>query len=91
MEYLIERIYYDCKKNATSKYIGVSYDKSQGKWKININKNKKSIFRKFHTNDEYIARERDLYILDNLKNDKYKLNFEWTPEEIIKWKNELQC
>lgn len=72
------------KLNAKSIYIGVC---SKGtSWSSQLNFNKKNIYLGTHTIEEYAGRHRDLYILINLKDECYTLNFEWTNDDIIKWK-----
>ena len=41
------------------------------------------------TNEEFAARKRDLYILEKHPDEIYKLNFEWTKDEIITWREKL--
>jgi hypothetical protein len=78
------------KKSGTlSKYLGVTFDKSCNKWKCSIMKNSKNVYTSNCDSERIAAIKRDLYILENLKDDNYKLNFEWTDEKIQKWKNKL--
>lgn len=76
-------------QNGTSIYIGVSFDKSRKRWaaEININEKKKHLRRSITEIDA--ARKRDLYILEHLKNEFYKLNFEWTNDEILIWREKF--
>ncbi|ARF12674.1 HNH endonuclease [Klosneuvirus KNV1] len=71
---------------ATSKYIGICYDKRNNKWIATIMKNGKTIFYKSYKEEEYTMRARDLYIMEFLKEDHYQLNCDWTASEIIEWK-----
>jgi hypothetical protein len=75
--------------NTTSQYMGVSACKKKGKpcgFKSKIKKNGKEIFASYGKDELVVAHKRDLYILFHLKDDHYKLNFNWTEEEIQKWK-----
>ncbi|QKF94198.1 HNH endonuclease [Fadolivirus algeromassiliense] len=91
----------DCKKNAqnksknknkcTSQYIGINYEKKTNRWRGTIVLNYKVIYRKQDNDEISSARRRDLYILENLKDTHFKLNFEWTDTEIIEWKTKLNC
>ena len=78
------------RKNATSKYIGVYFDKRSNKWMAQIMKNGKSIFHKSTKFEIIAARAHDLFILENLKDDHYKLNFIWDEFEIKIWKEFLR-
>jgi hypothetical protein len=40
----------------------------------------------YDKDEQIVARKRDLYILENHNNGKYKLNFEWTDNDITYWK-----
>ena len=71
-----------------SKYIGVS--KCKNRWISKISYDGKCLHCESSGTEEIAARKRDLYILENLKNEHYKLNFVWTPEDIIKWKDILE-
>ncbi|QKF94703.1 putative HNH enonculease [Fadolivirus algeromassiliense] len=77
------------KNNTTSQYIGVTYNKQYGKWHSSISKDHKYQYRSYHDLEIDAARKRDLYILTKLPDDHYKLNFEWTPEDITYWKIKL--
>lgn len=89
----------DCNKNAqnksktknktTSKYIGICYKKRDQKWYGSICIKYKNIYNKSDINEIYSARRRDIYIMENLKDMHFKLNFEWTENEISEWKNKL--
>ena len=72
--------------SSISKYVGLTYDKKRNKWVSKIIKNNKPIFTAYDKNEDVCARKRDLFILVNLKNDHYKLNFVWSEEDIAKWK-----
>ncbi len=73
------------KRRKPQKYIGICFvDK---KFQARITKNGKIIYRYRDDNDEYVARHRDLYIIDNnLSRATHKLNFEWSENDTIKWK-----
>lgn len=75
------------KNFGTSKYIGTMYCKSSNDWNTVVTHNGKIVFTKHHKNEEYVARFRDLYILQHLSCDikKYRLNFVWSKKEICKW------
>ena len=73
-------------KNSTSRYFGVNYRKNRKLWEYSIHKDGKVLVFGSNKNEEYVARKRDMYILTHLKNDNYKLNFEWSDADIKKWK-----
>jgi hypothetical protein len=52
------------KKNSTSNFIGISYDKSRDKWKYQIKLENTKIMKRFETEMEAVIK-RDEYILDN--------------------------
>lgn len=75
-------------RNSSSKFIGVN--KQEKTYNCNIKKNNFVIFSGFNINEEIVARYRDAYIMEYLKDDYYKLNFIWDDKnEIILWKNIL--
>jgi len=77
-------------KNASSsKHIGVSYYKKVKKWCAEISSNHKVVFFASYTDEEPCARARDLYIIDNLPDSHYKLNFKWSKKDIVKWRQKL--
>jgi hypothetical protein len=89
-EEIIEwKIKLDYKKKKTSEYIGVSYHTARKIYTSEIVLNKKMIFCKRHIDETLLARMRDIFILENHKGSKLKLNFKWTPEEIKEWKEKL--
>ena len=71
-------------KNCACDYIGVS--KNNTSWDVCMKKDGIKLFRWTNTNIEFVARARDLYIMEYLKNDYYKLNFTWTESEVNEWK-----
>ena len=73
----------------TSKYSGCCYYKDRKKWCSSIYLNYKLIFNYYNISEEFTVRNRDLYIMDNLQDTGFKLNFEWTPEEITTWRKIL--
>lgn len=73
--------------NTSSKYIGVT--KKKNRWVARIRFNGKLTQIGSHIKEIDAARARDLYILDNLLDEHYNLNFEWDTKEIFKWKNAL--
>lgn len=88
----------DAKKNAqnkskalgtTSKYNGIYYNKKRKKWHGRIKKNGSPVFSEYYSNEEYCARHRDLYIINYLQNDTYKLCFVWDDADIKKWTKKL--
>ncbi|ARF12268.1 HNH endonuclease [Klosneuvirus KNV1] len=78
------------RKGTTSQYIGVMFNKKKQKWDGRLKKNGKNIFNYRSDNEEHVARKRDLFIIENLKDDNYTLNFKWTDEDIVKWKTYLE-
>jgi hypothetical protein len=81
----------DSKEGKTSSYIGVYFSNSRNRWIASVKKNKKNVFKSSNTNELHAAIKRDLYILLVLKDKtgSYCMNFEWTNEEIAKWKKRL--
>lgn len=77
------------KVNALSKYLGVGFDKRREKWTSKIEYNYEKISLGYYITEIYAARAHDLYILIHLKNEHYKLNFEWTDKDIEKWKKKI--
>jgi hypothetical protein len=76
--------------NNKSGYIGVSYDKSREKWKVTICFNDKNIHCSRENTKEDAARKRDLYIIEHLPNELYKLNFIWSESDIVYWMTKLK-
>ncbi|AYV76797.1 MAG: hypothetical protein Barrevirus1_19 [Barrevirus sp.] len=88
----------NCKKNPqnqtkqeglTSKYMGVSYDKKSQLWVGQVRKDYKRIFHIMLEDETACARFRDLFIINHLKDEHYSLNFKWSPDDIIIWKQKL--
>ena len=77
------------KNKTSSKYMGVTYHKNNKKWESRIIFKGVSIPIGTDSNENYAARRRDLFIQDYLKDEHYKLNFIWTPDDIIKWRKIL--
>ena len=72
-----------------SAYIGARFDKRRNAWSGNfVYETKNKYIGRYHS-DLYAARARDLYIIQNYPDDHYKLNFEWTDEDIIFWNKKL--
>ncbi len=71
-------------KNNTSIYLGVCKP-SKLNFKARIVKEGKILFRALNSNEEIVARYRDIYIMDYLKEDHYTTNFKWTEEEKKEW------
>ena len=61
-------------KNTTSKYIGVSFEKSKKKWRTTIHINGKTVLIGRFSNEIEAAIARDRYILNNLPNSRYRLS-----------------
>lgn len=72
----------------TSKYKGVYFDQSKNRWVVGVIKNGKTVYSEYFIDEYFAARQRDLYILTNLKKSDYKLNFDWTEKDINYWKNQ---
>ena len=60
------------------------------RWYARITKNNKVIFNGYSNDEIKCARKRDLFIIKNLKNDCYKLNFEWIEDEILLWEKTFE-
>jgi hypothetical protein len=76
------------RKNTSSNYIGVSKHKS-GKWSASVTSENKK-YSKMCESEEYAARYRDLYIMNNFPHAHYKMNFTWSDEEKVFWMNKLK-
>jgi hypothetical protein len=77
------------KANTTSKYIGVAQDKKSKLWVAGVIQDGKELFRKRYDDELFAGRARDLFIINNLPDEHYKLNFIWTQEDQILWKEKL--
>ncbi len=78
-------------EGTSSKFIGVTFEKADKNWRCSVKNKNKYVFRQRHNDEEYAARNRDLYIMINLSDQHYKLNFTWDEEEEIeKWRDILQ-
>ena len=73
--------------NTNTKFIGIYF--RGNRWKSSIGINGKSIIIGYDTKEINSARRRDLWIIENLKDQHYKLNFEWASGDIVKWKKIL--
>ena len=74
------------KTNTSSKYIGVSFVKAKNKWVAAVAHKTVGHF----IDEETAGRQRDLYIKKNLPQSHYKMNFEWTEEEIQEWTEKIK-
>jgi len=73
--------------NTSSKYLGISFEKRKNKWKSQI-KIDGIVIQIGHDKKEInAAKRRDLFILENLTDEHFKLNFEWNEDDIKKWKS----
>lgn len=81
----------NCKKreNTSSKYIGVSFNKNRNIWMSIVSFNNIVIHKSINLNEIHAARQRDLFILKYLPDEHYKMNFEWTEQDIEKWEKKL--
>lgn len=77
------------RKNTSSLFLGVSKRKKDGKFRGRISNKGTDYERMFHI-EEHAARYRDLVVLLKLPGTKYKMNYVWTPEEIILWTETLK-
>lgn len=73
------------KKDALSQYHGVHLLKYINTYQIFV-ANKHIGYEK---NEIYAARRRDLYILMNIPDSHYKMNFKWNDQDISEWKKIL--
>lgn len=73
------------KIGTSSQYIGCFYSKIVCKWGVSLCLNYKLIYNYYDESEEFAARSRDLYIMKNLPDTHFKLNFEWSPEDIVTW------
>ena len=75
------------KQNTKYKYFGVSFDDNN--WKSSVNFCGIYIWIGYRDSEIHAARARDLYIMQYLKDEHYKLNFKWTDDDIIKWEKRI--
>lgn len=73
-------------QNTTSNYLGIWFNKKSKKWQSLFIINYTKHYLGEYKDEEEAARRRDLYILDNYPDEHYKLNFEWTDDDINEWK-----
>lgn len=74
--------------NSFSQFIGII--KNKGAYCCRIKKNNIMIFNGYDINEEIVVKYRDIYIMEYLKEDCYKLNLVWNDRmEMILWKNIL--
>ena len=64
-------------------------DKRTKKWRCRFIMNYKTVSLERFKEEVHAARRRDLYIIDNHMNEHYKMNFEWTEDDIKFLKNKL--
>ena len=77
-------------KYSSSKYFGVTYNgHGKKRWVANICCNYIHHYIGHFVEEKYAARSRDLFILIHFPNEHYKLNFEWTDNDIEEWRNKL--
>jgi len=77
-------------KGRLSKYKGVTYSKSTSKWISIVTRNYKQIkICSGDTDEDTAGRRRDLYMMKNFPDDHCKFNFDWTEEELAKWREKL--
>ena len=75
--------------NTTSPYIGVC--RARAKYFEGYIKFRGCVvFRCYSQNEIVCAVTRDLYIIDNLVDQHYKLNFNWEETDIFNWKNTIK-
>jgi hypothetical protein len=68
--------------------MGVYYKKSRFGYRATV-QNNGCIITKIFTTEEDAARYRDLYIIKNIPNSTFKMNFTWTPAEEEEWAKKL--
>jgi len=73
--------------NSTSIYNGVCFVERANTFFASVSKNGEKLFTYRNKYDWIAARRRDLYIMEYLKDDHYKFNFEWDEDEIKLWKD----
>jgi|JI10StandDraft_1071094.scaffolds.fasta_scaffold82245_5 hypothetical protein len=73
------------KPNTSSKYIGVSFVKAKNRWVACVARKTVGHFM----DEETAGRQRDLYIKQHLPDSHYKMNFEWTENEIQEWTEKI--
>lgn len=75
--------------SSSSRYLGVSFIGKTGRWRCYITKNGHRIEMIFDCEEDCV-RARDLLILLKYNNDHFKLNLEWTSQDIEIWKKKLK-
>lgn len=73
------------KKTVKSQYNGIYYNRFNKVWCGFITRNNKRIFSYTHKNETIVARKRDLFIMNNLKDELGLLNFEWDENDVRYW------
>ena len=71
-------------ENTTSIYIGISQNISKA-WVARIQVMGNVITIGTYNTEEFAARARDLYIIKNLPDSQFKLNFNWNDDEVEYW------
>jgi hypothetical protein len=71
--------------NTSSQYMGVCFLKRLQKFYAKINFGHNKTLTKYFEHEEFAARFRDMYIMQNLANEHYVLNFEWADNEVEEW------
>lgn len=81
---------FNSRKQPSSKYIGVRYQKRRNNWLASITINGKLVYYRVDSSELKAARYYDLFIMKNLPNKSKKLNFNWLPQDIIEWEDKLK-
>lgn len=76
-------------KSASSIYYGVHKITKTGGYGASVKILQKVYTKRFYADEVFAARWRDLIILQHVPNSTFKMNFEWTPEEILHWRKTL--
>ena len=71
------------KEGTKSKYLGLSPTSTS--WESGIMYNSCHYYIGSDISEEYAARRRDLYIIENYPDEQYKMNFQWDDIDIVKW------
>jgi len=73
------------KNKIKSKYEGLCFNNYDKQWYVYITRNKQRIFTYHNKNDMIVARKRDMFIMNNLRDELDLLNFEWDDNDIRYW------
>jgi hypothetical protein len=71
------------KTPASSKYVGVTYSKAKGKYKSQV----KTEYLGYYVTEEDAVRARDFYIMQKYPDSHFRIQMEWTDNDILEWKN----